>query len=189
MAVALRVLVEVAQRGRATSGLEPSIAPGTIFRYIGRHTPRFGRYKHDPTHDTEPVIFLCSPFLHLPELRKSQIDNDRYHQTLLEYLYGSVAGSMRKAEMGAQQVRLGEDPTPRTFHVSNFWSLMIGSSQLLTRCRTEESLKMMARCFNHVLYAALSRSTRRQHILQLYPKNPYCPSNEREAWSPISHRG
>ncbi|KAH0441978.1 hypothetical protein CcaCcLH18_01838 [Colletotrichum camelliae] len=126
--VALKVLMEVSQRCEKASEAGPEIETGAVIRFVGRYTSY--RSRRVSAWDTEPVTFLSSPFLHLPEqISKNPVAHTK---TLREYLYDYDAGSILQEQMGAYNVTVGEEATSRTFHVPNTWSLIVGSSLFVT---------------------------------------------------------
>ncbi|KAF4446456.1 mg2+ transporter [Fusarium austroafricanum] len=78
------------------NGLE--LDTGTVLRYVGRHLGCPGEQDCD---DTEPVIFLSTPFLSIPKT-----DHDHHckrglgTKTLLEFLYGSEARRVEETSFG-----------------------------------------------------------------------------------------
>ncbi|KAF4966906.1 hypothetical protein FSARC_5470 [Fusarium sarcochroum] len=128
--VALKVLLEVNRQCSMPSESEPHIESGVVIKYIGRTGSNPGWYAMNPTKDTEPVVFLSTPSLAVPE--KSPTGQNHHSKTLLEFLYGYEAGSIRQQPFGAPRLKERGRSMARTLHVPETWFLSIGPDIVIT---------------------------------------------------------
>jgi hypothetical protein len=94
--VALSVIREVIQRHTEYDGKRPQLNTGTVVRQVGRNIWASGQGDLDGTQDTEPVIFLSTPFLALPDMEQEDRTARKFTRTLLEFLYGVETGGIQE---------------------------------------------------------------------------------------------
>ncbi|KAH6957243.1 hypothetical protein DER45DRAFT_306964 [Fusarium avenaceum] len=131
--VALAVLLEVDHQCSMKSESRPQIESGTVVRYIGHTSSNSRLYQGDPANDTEPVVFLSTPSLVVPgRYSATPSGRNRYAKTLLEFLYGYEAGSVRQPLFGAPQLQERGESSARTLQVPETWFLLIGPDILIS---------------------------------------------------------
>jgi hypothetical protein len=97
-------------------------------RYVGHATNSPELYGSESVHDTQAVVFISSPSLAVPaRLSSTTLGREGHAKTLLEFLYGYEAGSVRQPPFGAPRIKEHGDKAPRTLQVPETWFLLIGS--------------------------------------------------------------
>ncbi|KAF5249311.1 hypothetical protein FANTH_5392 [Fusarium anthophilum] len=121
-----------------TEGKKPQLNTGTVLRQVGRSIWASEQGVLDGTQDTEPVVFLSTPFFALPKMALENGTGQKYTRTLLEFLYGFKTGGIQETSFsnptsGGQLSNLS-----RILDIPEALFLMIGrgiliSSSMLSR--------------------------------------------------------
>ncbi|KAJ4251071.1 hypothetical protein NW762_011722 [Fusarium torreyae] len=90
-----------------------------------------GRYDDHPLSETEPVIFLSSPYLALGEaIAHSGLDKDHGSVGLLQSLYGFDISSTQYTEEVIRKMKIGSSKD--MIRIPQLWCLVIGSGLMIT---------------------------------------------------------
>lgn len=84
------------QKHAEFEGKSPQLNTGTVLRQVGRSIWASEQGDLNGTQDTEPVVFLSTPFLALPKMALEDCTEQKYTKTLLEFLYGFKTGGIQE---------------------------------------------------------------------------------------------
>lgn len=132
MAVAVTVLDKVRDKFSGASECGPYLEPGSILRYIGKYNTAAGQNDDAGPTETEPVLFLSSPYLSLhPTSNKVSGSGEYRPRTLLQCLYGYDVGHEREASQVVQKMGIATS-RKELMQANELWCLLIGSGILIT---------------------------------------------------------
>lgn len=119
--VALSLLEEGCQDIQRQLESGKVLEPGSVLRYAGRCA-------ESPLQDTEPVMFLSAPYLHLREERRTPTKSEDFvPMTLLQSLYGYDLGYGHEGSYVAE--KLDPSHSGKKIYVPQLWCLLIGSGK------------------------------------------------------------
>ncbi|KAF5543496.1 mg2+ transporter [Fusarium phyllophilum] len=130
--VALSVIRELMQKHAEFEGKSPQLNTGTVLRQVGRSIWASEQGDLDGTQDTEPVVFLSTPFLALPKMAVEDCTEKKCTRTLFEFLYGFKTGSIQGTSF-SNPTSGGRIPNlARVLDMPEALFLMIGGGTLIS---------------------------------------------------------
>ncbi|KAK1635671.1 hypothetical protein BDP81DRAFT_40668 [Colletotrichum phormii] len=130
--VALTVLKEVTAKCERSSENGSYLEPGSMIQYIGRYNSSLGIYEDEDTSDTEPVVFISSPYLILTDRPSAKrFHGKHYMRSLREVLYGYDDETHPKNDSRSREFKLDEKKQPQ-LKVPQLWSLIVGADLIIT---------------------------------------------------------
>ncbi|KAK7413672.1 hypothetical protein QQX98_007454 [Neonectria punicea] len=123
--VALALLKRGCQDIQRQLEIGKALEPGSVLRYTGTSNTT------GSATETEPVIFLAAPYLHLKEgKRHPATSEDFVSMTLLQSLYGYDLGDGLEGSIVTE--KLDASLAGKKIYVPQLWCLLIGSGILVT---------------------------------------------------------
>ncbi|KAF5691880.1 Mg2+ transporter [Fusarium denticulatum] len=130
--VALSVIRELMQKHAEFEGKSPQLNTGTVLRQIGRSIWASEEGDLNGTQDTEPVVFLSTPFLALPKMGLEDCTEKIYTRTLLEFLYGFKTGGVQETSFSNSTSGGRISNLSRILEMPEALFLMIGGGTLIS---------------------------------------------------------
>ncbi|KAK5987540.1 hypothetical protein PT974_11672 [Cladobotryum mycophilum] len=131
--VAVKLVATVGERFVRDSENGTYIEPGSVLRSIGTHSQHHGSRASSRHQQTDPVVFVASPYMAMKSLESHTASEDGEHhpQTLLQSLYGfDVVTNRDKHQVIRKMSACGQRDD--VLYVNQMWCLLIGSNILIT---------------------------------------------------------
>ncbi|KAF5598796.1 mg2+ transporter [Fusarium pseudocircinatum] len=113
-------------------GNSPQLNTGTVLRQIGRSIWASEQGDLNGTQDTEPVVFLSTPFLALSKMAFEDCTEKNYTRTLLEFLYGFKTGGVQETSFSNSTSGGRISNLSRILEMPEAIFLMIGGGTLIS---------------------------------------------------------